>query len=129
MKTYRTRISIILLLIIAAIFLAPIFLYIREPKTGGLITIILTFALVLAIIFSCKYVIDGETLKVYYFFGIHKDIPIKSIKDITPSRNPISSPAASLKRIAIHYGDNDVILISPRNQDEFIEQINKIKNS
>ncbi len=68
-------------------------------------------------------------LKVYYIYGIHKDIPIKSVKKIAPSKSMMGAPAASFKRIAIYYGISGYVLISPRHQDEFIEQVNHIRNS
>lgn len=126
MKTYRTRISIVLLLLIVAAFA---YATITEYKQGIWMDTAITavvFVLILALLFSIRYVIDGETLKVYYFFFVHKDIDIKTITMMSPTFSPISSPAASLKRLAVYYGNNHVVYISPRHQDEFIEDIHGI---
>ena len=74
-----------------------------------------------------KYVIDGDVLKIYSFWGIHEDIKISSITKIERSRCPLSSPAASLDRLAIRYNKNDVIYISPRRQEEFLEEIKNLR--
>ena len=39
--------------------------------------------------------------------------------------NPLSSAAMSLKRIQIDYTPGGMILISPKNRDEFIQFINE----
>ena len=60
---------------------------------------------------------------------MHTDIKIESIKKMKPSRCLLSSPAGSLKRLAIHYNKYDVVYISPRNQEDFINEINKRRES
>lgn len=130
MKTYRTRVSITLLLILAIALFTPLIIYfIQEPHWYYILFIVLIALLILSGLYSCKYVIVGDMLKVYYIYGIHKDIPIKSVKKIEPSKSLLGAPAASFKRIAIYYGISGYILISPRHQEEFISHINHIRNN
>lgn len=131
-KTYKTRISILImciLVIIPAICLVPL----SQAPTPAQITVVsfvlLTIAIIIASIFSIKYVIDNDTLRIYTFFWMHTDIKIESIKKMEPSRCLLSSPAGSLKRLAIHYNKYDVAYISPRNQEDFINEINKRRES
>lgn len=131
-KTYKTRISILImciLVIIPAICLVPL----SQAPTPAQITVVsfvlLTIAIIIASIFSIKYVIDNDTLRIYTFFWMHTDIKIESIKKMEPSRCLLSSPAGSLKRLAIHYNKYDVVYISPRNQEDFINEINKRRDS
>ena len=127
-KTYKTRISVLLVLIILLIAIMPLFLPPKEDIIFVIAFPILILVL-LASIVNIKYVIDGDTLKIYTFFWMHNDIDIKSIRKMEPSRCILSSPAASLKRLAIHYNKYDVVYISPRNQEDFINEINKrLKN-
>lgn len=126
-KTYRSRISIVLAAVLAVGFAAAAYAGHKEEDMKGLIVSIAIFVLIFVLLFSIKYVIDGETLKVYYFIAIHKDIDIRTITMMEPSLNPISAPAASLKRLAVYYGNNEVVYISPRRQDEFVEDINSVK--
>lgn len=37
--------------------------------------------------------------------------------------NPLSSPALSLKRMEITYGQYDFVLISPINRDQFMKEL------
>lgn len=90
----------------------------------------LLFHLALAIVIffwvrSIKYVLTSDTLEVHMELGMKRKIPLASIRKVALSNNPISSPAASLKRIAIHYDRWGYILISPKNREAFIEELER----
>ena len=51
---------------------------------------------------------------------LRKSIPLAEIRSVKKTSNPLAGPALSLKRLEIAYGKHDSILISPRDQDEFI---------
>ncbi|GAB5412643.1 MAG: hypothetical protein Cons2KO_02460 [Congregibacter sp.] len=51
------------------------------------------------------------------------EIPLDSITSITPTRNPLSSPALSLDRLEIRYGSGKVILLSPKDKNGFIAAV------
>ena len=71
---------------------------------------------------STRYVIQGQQLVVRS--GLFKwRIPINEISDITPTSDPIASPALSLDRLRISYGRSKTVLVSPRNKDAFLAQI------
>lgn len=129
MKIYRSRISLLLVALMVLLCYGPLLLI---PEDGTIpytvaATIILLFILIA--FHGIKYVIDGDVLKVYSFWGIHEDIKLTSITKIERSRCMLSSPAASLDRLAIHYNKYDVVYISPRRQEEFLEDIKKYKHS
>lgn len=50
-------------------------------------------------------------------------IPVAEITNITPSSSPASSPALSLDRLRIDYGRGQSLMISPRNKNEFIRDL------
>jgi hypothetical protein len=50
-------------------------------------------------------------------------ISLTDITGITPTSNPLSSPALSLDRLRIDYGRGKSLMISPRNKEEFIRDI------
>ena len=127
-KTYKTRVSVSLMSICIIATVVPLFFALKETKI--FVVPIVLFVLVLFVsVIKIKYVIDGYTLKIYSFFWMHNDIDIKSIRKIEPNRSfactLVSSPAASLKRLAIHYNKYDEVYVSPRNQEDFINEINK----
>lgn len=125
MKTYRSRVSILLFTVITLAFLIPIFPALYDGEFGVIIIMLVLMVLTLSLLLGIKYVIDGTTLKIYTLW-FHQDIDITTITKVEPSRCMISSPASSLKRLAVHYGKGKVVYISPRNQDDFINQITAI---
>lgn len=70
--------------------------------------------------FTTYYVIDEKNL-IVRFGPFKKIVPLNSIKSVKKTMNPLSSPALSLKRLEIVYGQYNSVLISPKNRDEFIE--------
>ena len=54
-------------------------------------------------------------------------IPLAEINDITPSRNPLSSPALSIDRLKISYGKKKFILVSPSDKGAFIRSIEQAR--
>jgi hypothetical protein len=50
-------------------------------------------------------------------------VPIKDITDIAPSRSILSSPALSLDRLCISYGNGRAILISPEPRAQFLRSL------
>lgn len=54
---------------------------------------------------------------------IRQTIPLKEITKIESTRNPISSPALSLDRLEIKYGEGNVAIISPQDKEGFINLI------
>lgn len=103
MKVYRTRISLILVAFIVLVSYSPL-LFLPEDGIGpSIVAVTIVVVLILLGFFGIKYVIEGDVLKVYSFWGIHEDIKISSITKIERSRCPLSSPAASLDRLAVHY--------------------------
>jgi hypothetical protein len=92
--------------------------------------IIFHFALAVLIYFfvvRIKYTLDDQHLRIYMGPILYRSIEIQSIRKMEKSNNPLSSPAASLRRIAIHYNKWGYVLISPRDQESFIEEVWKRK--
>lgn len=54
-------------------------------------------------------------------------VPVASITGITPTRNPLSSPALSLDRLRIEYGLKKTIMISPRDKAVFLKDIEAMR--
>jgi membrane protein YdbS with pleckstrin-like domain len=70
------------------------------------------------------YVLDESNLVIKY--GPFKIIiPLNTIKSVKKTMNPLSSPALSLKRLEIIYGQYNMVLISPKDRDEFMKILSK----
>lgn len=50
-------------------------------------------------------------------------IPVQQIKAVSNTRNPLSSPALSLDRILIEYGAGKAIMVSPKDQQGFLRDL------
>jgi membrane protein YdbS with pleckstrin-like domain len=105
----------------------PVFAAADSPGRAGVAVRILP-AIVMGV------VLFGLALPVRYELGPHHlivrsgawlrwNIPYSSIHTITPSHNPLSSPALSLDRLSIEYGAGGEVLISPADRDRFLEEL------
>lgn len=69
--------------------------------------------------FTTGYKINNELL-IIQNGPIKKRIPIKDIKKITQTKNPLASPALSIDRLEIIYGsDFGMALVSPNDKQKF----------
>lgn len=80
------------------------------------------------LLFSTSYLVERERLLIRSG-PFTWQVPVLEITRITPTRSPISSPALSLDRLRIEYGAGKTVLISPRDQQEFIRAISAAKSA
>lgn len=74
------------------------------------------------LLFSTRYTLDKGQLTVQS--GPFKwRIPVAEIRNITPTSNPLASPALSLRRLRIDYGRGKSLMISPSNKEQFLQDI------
>ena len=86
-----------------------------------------TIAFTLHIFFRTTYRInDKNELLIKCGFLHNSVVDILKIKSIHKTKNPISSPAASLDRIELKYGKWDSVIISPEDKIEFVNELLKI---
>jgi hypothetical protein len=99
-----------------------------SPGTWWIValTAVLGVGLPLWLLFATRYTLDSRLLTVRS--GPFKwRIPIADITGITPTRNPLSSPALSLDRLRIDYGRGRAVMISPRNKEQFLRDIEMLR--
>lgn len=74
--------------------------------------------------FTTRYTITDDFLMVNSgpFSWI---IPIADISSVEPTRNPLSSPALSLDRLLIRYGQRAELMISPKDKSGFMTELKK----
>jgi Bacterial PH domain len=79
--------------------------------------------------FTTGYKVDNENLIIQYG-PVKKKIPIKDIRKIRKTKNPLSAPALSFDRLEISYGSGygfGMALISPKDKQSFVSLL-KSKN-
>lgn len=125
--TYPTKIGIELILPLVAVFgLSSALLIYHEAWIGLLINM----TAIVGICYVCihtTYTIEGNVLCIKSPLILPITIDIDSIQKIQESRDPMSSPAGSLDRLEIIYGETDRVLISPKCKKEFLQHLQELK--
>ena len=113
------------LIVLAIIVLAT--REVRGAAIAAVIIIVLELTVFESFLRSTYYTIDGDTLMIHSSL-LRWRVPIREIRAITPTRSPLSSPALSLDRLRIDYGDKSII-VSPAERNRFIEALRAINPS
>lgn len=129
MKTiYRSKVDSWLVVVLVIGMLISVGASISVFLAGGLAYWwVVALALVIAafpawILLSTKYTLDDELLLVQSG-PLKWRVPVAEISRITPTHNPLSSPALSLDRLRIDYGNGKAIMISPLEKEQFIADL------
>jgi hypothetical protein len=80
------------------------------------------------ILFTTKYTFTGDKLLISCG-PMRVSLNVKEIESITPTRNPLSSPALSLDRLLIKYSGGKSVMVSPMDKEGFVSEITSRKNS
>ena len=126
---YRSKVDIWLFVVLAFAALAALYSAAQTMAAGttGSILVAVLVALVgvglpLWLLFSTRYTLEATYLLAQS--GPFKwVVPLADIKSITPSNNPLSSPALSLDRLRIDYSKGRMLLISPRDKEQFLQDV------
>ena len=90
-----------------------------------LVSVLLTLvaAFVLWVLYGTRYTLTETTL-IIQSGPFRWVIDLESISEISPTRNPLSSPACSLDRLHIRYRPNPTgLMISPREKTDFLRDL------
>lgn len=129
MKIYRSKIDCWLAVMISGITILPALpLVISGEDIWVVVLLAFISALELAVVTGFRYVIDGSKLIVKALYVINSGTyDIGNIVEITPTRTILSSPAASLDRIAISLSNSRTpLVISPVDKEAFISTLTAI---
>lgn len=72
--------------------------------------------------FTTRYIITDEHLLIIAG-PFSWRVPRSEITRIEPTRSRQSAPALSLDRLAVHYGSDDVIVVSPKEKTVFVRAL------
>lgn len=121
LATFMAIIAICLYLIFFAFTTAP-----ADQRWLILLTALFGVAFPLWIMLSTKYILEPGRLVI-------QSGPFKwtynsaNVKQVTPTRNPLSSPALSLDRLRIEFIDNHSVMISPADKEGFLRELDDLK--
>jgi len=125
-KTYKSRIGIEFFVIFILAFIIPLYFVISEKNLGILLGSIFGVGFVFYVFFTTAYYIDEGKLLVKSGIFIYETIEIQSIHKIKATKSYFRAPAISPQRLAIYYNEKDIILVSPRNELEFINDLKQV---
>ena len=127
-KVFRSRVSVLLMIILLLIFLPEFILIFRSGNifANPGFYIMAGVILLMAFIFSgIRYEIADEQLQISTWGTCKWNCPLSQIVSVERSYNPLASGAASLKRLCIRFkksfDDFPYCLISPVREQEFLE--------
>jgi len=130
MKRFNSKVDRWLMIVLVASIvidiaaLIAIIFAIRDPLILTLCIVMLlgTAVLIASILVATYYTVDKQTLRIVsgpFRFRVSLD----DIHSIKATGNPLSSPALSLDRIMITYGNNRKIMVSPADRRGFLRAI------
>ena len=81
-------------------------------------------AVYLGLLFPMRYGITDDALVIRHGW-VRQYVPLSQITDVRPTHNPLSSPALSLDRLRIAFGDGlfGSVMISPKEKDAFMREL------
>ena len=127
MITYKSKISIGLLLFLFSLFAYLAFKILSNSVNQfNVLILLIPFIFIFYCLTSIRYTILNDNLNIKTGFLVNKTIRIATIKKIEETTNIISSPAASLDRLEVFYNHSDSIIISPKNKNQFLNNLLKI---
>ena len=124
-ETFRSKVDTWLVLILAVSALFVLVGVGAATRTGEMslaaaaATVLVAAGIPVWIFTTTRYDLSDGTLLVRSG-PFRWSIPVADIKSITPTHNPLSSPALSLDRLRIEYGQGRAVMISPNDKDAFL---------
>ncbi|MHA7815019.1 MAG: PH domain-containing protein [Pseudohaliea sp.] len=128
-RVYRSRVDrwlVVVLVASAIVCLGAALASFRAASglglAGPLVALLVGIGLPLWLVASTRYTLTDEVLRVTCG-PFRWRIPLGQITGVTPTSNPLSSPALSLDRLCIAYGSGKSVLISPEDKRGFIDDL------
>lgn len=132
MKTFRSKLGRELIIPITILLGGLGILMTYQRVWDGLI-IILSVAFFITVMFlTTYYQIEGKILRIRCGLFFNLIIDIDTIRRISETNNPLSSPATSLDRLELKFlknGKIGTIMISPKDKSGFIKMVTDLNPS
>jgi len=115
---------LLLVMLVQFVIIVAVAIEEKDPIliTGVIMVCILAMALIGWLLIGTHYTVDRGDLKIAAG-PFRWTVRIDQITAVEATRNPLSSPALSLDRLCIRYGERKRILVSPSDQEGFLRAI------
>jgi hypothetical protein len=128
---HRSKVDSWLLIVLvgaaAIMVVSVISVAVTESLSSALLmspVLLITAGLPLWLLRSTYYVLDETELKIHSG-PFRWRVRLGDIRNVAPTRNPLSSPALSLDRLRIDYGKRKSIMISPEDREAFLADLER----
>lgn len=129
-KRFKSKIDRWLLyMLIAVMVFEVVVLGIAATQADGpvaalsiVVAALLIVALIGSLLIRTHYTVTGSTLRIASG-PFSWTVPIDQIESVKATRNPVSSPALSLDRLQIRYGNGRRVMVSPADKTGFLKAI------
>ena len=127
-KIFRSRISVLLIVFLLAIFIpvSASTLMVAHKINEGIYKLGGSLIFVIFILSGIRYIITENKLYLRIWMIPFGSVKIADIISVKRSYNPLSTPAASLKRLLICFANGRSWLISPNREQRFIDDLKAI---
>ena len=126
-KSFQSKVDLPLVLPVLILLVAAEIFMILTGILPGIIGISLIILFVVYLCVNTLYeVTDDNKLKIKIGFLYRKEIYIKSIKRVFPTKDHSASPALSFDRLEIRYHRYGRIVVSPNNKVEFVKKLQQV---
>lgn len=122
---YKSEISPWIFVPFFGVFTFVLVIFIYNKIWFGVLFLVPILLFVIHMLLNTNYTVADSFLKIRCG-SFNQIVDISTIKKITETNNPISSPATSLDRLEIAYNKWDRVIISPSNKMEFIAHLLKL---
>lgn len=128
MKIYKSKISWGLLAVPMLLFLGIIVsMIVKGEDTSGILTtsgiFLAVYLFISYLLLHTEYAIDADILYVKSGFVYRKHLDISRITSVKKTKNIFSAPAASLDRIQLTYDKFGVLVLSPKEKENFVKDL------
>ena len=128
-RVYRSRIDAWVLAVLIPAMAAAGYVALQSltsnpfvPWSYSALIAVVGVGLPLWLLLATYYGFDGQDL-VVRSGPFRWRIPLDGITGVTPTSEPLSSPALSLDRLKVTYGQGRSIMVSPRDKEDFLREL------
>ena len=128
-NVFRSRVSVLIIVLMSAAFIPSSISVFQHKSYPEFFVICGVLFFVIFLLGGMRYIISGNKLFLKIWFIPYGSVDISDILSALRSYNPLSSPAASLKRLRISFKKRakyPYMLISPVREREFIEALKAV---
>ncbi len=90
----------------------------------ALIPLVIVAVVYVGLVFPMRYGVGSSHLVIRSGL-VRQRIPLANVSEVVPTRNPLSSPALSIKRLRVDFGEGffKSVMISPADREGFLKAI------